>query len=156
MDKLLALTIGGKEIKPPTGIKSGGLGEGEAGQQILQFGVDALFFTAAILAVIFVLIAGIKWITAGGDKTKVQSARGTMTYAIIGLVIVMAAFLIISLLGKILGFQLLPQATRTNSVSCATGKGGPGQDPCDSPYGPYCRDGQTKLTLGGKCPGNKG
>ncbi|MBI5045249.1 MAG: hypothetical protein HZC02_04945 [Candidatus Levybacteria bacterium] len=107
MLKQLALTIGGQKISAPDGIKTGGLESGGAGQQVLQFGVSAFFFTAALLSVIMIMYGGIRWITAGGDKTKVQTARSTITYAIIGLVIVMAAFLIITLLSRILGFHLL-------------------------------------------------
>lgn len=95
------------QLEPPTGVPTGGLEAGGAGQLALQFGVQAFFFAATLLAVIFVLVGGIKWITAGGDKTKVQSARSTLTYAIIGLVIVLGAFTIVLVLGSILGFTLL-------------------------------------------------
>lgn len=107
MEKLLALTIGGQKIPVPDGIKTGGLESGGAGQKVLQFGVSAFLFTAALLSVIMIMYGGIRWITSGGDKTKIQTARSTVTYAIIGLVIVMTAFLIITILGKVLGFPLL-------------------------------------------------
>ncbi len=55
-----------------------------------------LFIAAAIIAIIFLIWGGIKWITSGGDKTKVEAARHTIVGAIIGLVIVFASFFIIT------------------------------------------------------------
>jgi hypothetical protein len=53
-----------------------------------------LFFFAAILAFVFIVIGGIQWITAGGDKAGAQAARDRITAAVVGLVIVVAAFAI--------------------------------------------------------------
>lgn len=51
----------------------------------------------AALAFFFMLIlGGIKWITSGGDKGKVESARSQITSALIGLVVVFAAWAILS------------------------------------------------------------
>lgn len=47
-----------------------------------------------IVAVIMVMVAGFKYITAGGDSGNVSSAKSTLTYAIVGLIIVaMAQFI---------------------------------------------------------------
>ena len=43
------------------------------------------------------IIGGIRWILAGGDEKAVASARGTITAALIGLVIVLVAFALIRL-----------------------------------------------------------
>ncbi|MBI5045250.1 MAG: hypothetical protein HZC02_04950 [Candidatus Levybacteria bacterium] len=59
--------------------------------------LNFLFILAAILSVAFLIWGGIKWITANGDKTKVQSARDTIIGAIIGLVVAFAAYFIINI-----------------------------------------------------------
>lgn len=41
-----------------------------------------------IVAVVMIMVSGFKFITAGGDSGKVGSAKTTLTYAIVGLVIV--------------------------------------------------------------------
>ena len=64
--------------------------------------LNFIFVAAAVVAVVFLIWGGIKWITAGGDKTKVQSARDTIIGAIIGLVVAFAAFFIINFVLKIL------------------------------------------------------
>lgn len=49
---------------------------------------------SASLAVIFIVISGIKFVTSGGDPKKLASASGTLTYAIIGLTVTILAFVI--------------------------------------------------------------
>ncbi|QQS20209.1 TrbC/VirB2 family protein [Candidatus Saccharibacteria bacterium] len=50
-------------------------------------------FTAVIgiVAVIMIIVAGFKYITSGGDSSKLTSAKNTLVYALIGLVIVALA-----------------------------------------------------------------
>jgi len=76
-----------------------------------------LFFFAALLAFLFIIIGGIQWITAGGDKIAAQSARDRITAAVIGLIIVVAAFAITLVLSVVLGIDLFnfefPGATNT-------------------------------------------
>lgn len=67
--------------------------------------VNLLFAVAAILAVIYLLIGGIRWITSRGDKVTVEAARKQIVAAIIGLVVVAAAFLILNVVFGILGVQ---------------------------------------------------
>ena len=58
----------------------------------------AFVIIVAALAFFFILIlGGIRWITSGGDKGKVESARSQITAGLIGLVIVFAAWAILSI-----------------------------------------------------------
>ncbi len=76
--------------------------------QSLVSGVIGVVFIAASLIFFFLLMAGgIKWMMAGGDKEKAGEARGQLTSALIGLVIVFIAWAISSLIGRIFGFNLL-------------------------------------------------
>ena len=47
-----------------------------------------------IIALVIIIIAGFKWMTAGGDETKIEESKKMMTNGIIGLVIIFAAFAI--------------------------------------------------------------
>lgn len=60
---------------------------------IIQF----ILVIAFVAAFVFLLIGGIRWIMAGGDEKAVAGARGTITAALIGLVIVLVAYAIIRL-----------------------------------------------------------
>lgn len=53
---------------------------------------------AGALAVIFIIISGFKFLTSGGDEKKLASARATLTYAIIGIAVVILAFVIVQIL----------------------------------------------------------
>jgi len=82
-------------IEPPEGMK-GVMGYSIPGivSALVQLGLVA----GAIVAFFFLIIGGIKWITAGGDKEQTTKAQGTITAAIIGLVVVFAAWAIIRLI----------------------------------------------------------
>lgn len=68
--------------------------------------VGALFLAGFLLAFLTLIMGGLNWITAGGDKTKLEEARNQITNAIIGIIIVGAAWAITSLLAKFFGFNL--------------------------------------------------
>lgn len=54
-----------------------------------------LSFLAA-LAVILVIYAGFKWMTSGGDEGKIDEAKKTLRNAIIGLIIIMSSWAIVT------------------------------------------------------------
>jgi cytochrome bd-type quinol oxidase subunit 2 len=53
--------------------------------------IQILSFIVGIAAVIMVIIGGLKFITANGDSGAIASARSTIIYALIGLVVVAIA-----------------------------------------------------------------
>jgi cytochrome bd-type quinol oxidase subunit 2 len=66
------------------------------------------FFSAivGIVSVIMIIYGGFKYISSGGDSGNVQSAKNTIIYAIIGLVVVaMAQFIVQFVLNKVIASQ---------------------------------------------------
>ena len=57
----------------------------------------------ALVAIGMIIIAGIRLITAGADPKAYASAMSTFTWAVIGLILLSAAWLIIVLIGKFTG-----------------------------------------------------
>jgi uncharacterized membrane protein len=53
--------------------------------------INWLFYLLIIGAVIFVLVAAFKYLTAGGDPEKVKAAGSTLLYAVIAVVIALIA-----------------------------------------------------------------
>ena len=53
---------------------------------------------AAIVFFFILVMGGVRWITSGGDKGKTEAARNQITAALVGLVIVFAAWAIIQLI----------------------------------------------------------
>ena len=68
-------------------------------QQLINVG----FAAGGTVALIFIIIAGIKFTRSGGDPKETEGARQTMTYAIIGLVIIVLAAAIVNFIGVITG-----------------------------------------------------
>ncbi len=60
--------------------------------EILKFLTGLL----AILAILAIVISGIYYITSGGDGGRVDTAKGWLTYAIIGLVVALLAWVIVT------------------------------------------------------------
>ena len=94
MQKLLAETI---NLQPPTGDQFYNIG-----QVTFPVIVSALIRLSVVIAAIvffFILvIGGIRWIASGGDKAQTESARSQITSALVGLVIVFAAWAIVALI----------------------------------------------------------
>jgi hypothetical protein len=75
--------------------------------QLLLHNLIVLIFVIAILVFFFMfIIGGIQWMTSGGDKAATESARGKLTAAIIGLVIVFLVYAILNLIEILFGFDL--------------------------------------------------
>ncbi len=68
--------------------------------------VGALFIAGFLLTFMLLLIGGIQWITAGGDKQALEKARSGITNAIMGLVIVAAAYALMTLVGQFFGIEI--------------------------------------------------
>jgi len=69
--------------------------------------MGAIMVVAAILALMYLLWGGLEWITSGGDKSKVETARNKITQAIVGLIVLAAATAIFVLLQQFLGICVL-------------------------------------------------
>ncbi len=65
---------------------------------------------ALLLVLLYLVLGGIEWITSGGDKGKTESARNKITAAIIGIIILAAAYALTQLVAWILGFEGLGSA----------------------------------------------
>jgi hypothetical protein len=57
--------------------------------------VNILSWVVGIVAVIMIIIAGFRYVTAGGDSSNVASAKNTLIYAIVGLVVAASAQIIV-------------------------------------------------------------
>lgn len=57
--------------------------------------VNLLSALVGVVAVIMIIVGGFRYITSGGNDTSVTSAKNTILYAIIGLVVVALAQLIV-------------------------------------------------------------
>jgi hypothetical protein len=81
----------------------------------------AILFTVAAVAFVFMIIWGaFQWITSGGDKEALGKARGRLTNALIGILILALAFVIIQTVGQIIGLNPLGSLSLPNIGSRLT------------------------------------
>lgn len=70
-------------------------------------GALQLALTFAAIIFFFILVwGGIQWIVSGGDKAATEASRGRITAALVGLVIVFAAWAIAALIGTFFGVDI--------------------------------------------------
>lgn len=64
--------------------------------------VDIVSFIIGVAAVIMVILGGLKYITANGDANSLSSAKNTILYAIIGVVVAAFANIIIRFIIRVI------------------------------------------------------
>ncbi|PJE67681.1 hypothetical protein COU95_01065 [Candidatus Shapirobacteria bacterium CG10_big_fil_rev_8_21_14_0_10_40_9] len=68
--------------------------------------VNLILVIGAIVFFFMLVIGGIQWMVSGGDKAATESARGRITAALIGLVIVFSAWAILKIIETLFGISL--------------------------------------------------
>ncbi len=87
-------------------VPTGGPGELSA---IISVAVNIAVIGAIFVCLFMLISGGFDWITSQGDKQKVAKARDKLSMSIIGLILVLASFMIINILyafffGKVVNF----------------------------------------------------
>jgi hypothetical protein len=78
-----------------------GLPQVNADQSTLNTFLNIAFVIIGAIAVFFIVVAGLKYITSQGEPSKIESAKNQILYAVIGLIIAASAAAVVNLiLGK--------------------------------------------------------
>jgi len=67
--------------------------------------INGVSVLAGVATIFFIVWAGIRFITSGGDAVKLAKARSTITYAIVGFVIIVLSFVIIKVFSAVSGVE---------------------------------------------------
>lgn len=82
--------------------------------------ISALITLALIIgffvALFMLILGGLQWLSSGGDKAGIESARGRILSAIIGLILLFFAWLIINIIERFLGINLLEGPIKVPSL----------------------------------------
>lgn len=104
------LIAGADETTEITNPILGGLGQ-KTGVSFFQSFIPSLIGLALVIGVLIffaILIMGaVQWISSGGDKEGLSSARGKITSAIIGIIILFSIFAIMQLIETFFGISIL-------------------------------------------------
>lgn len=93
---------------------------------IITRGITIALVVATLIALAFLIFGGIRWILSGGEKEKVEEARGTVIAALVGLIISFLAYFLINIvfgffgIGKIGDLNAVPllNVFSTEQKSC--------------------------------------
>jgi len=92
---LLAVTLISLIVLPAVSLALENIPIGPTSEQaiidMLNKIADWIFTIFLAVAVIFIILAAIKFLTSGGDPGKVQSARDSLLYALIGVAVALLA-----------------------------------------------------------------
>ena len=83
----------------------------EAGGSTFALQLAAIWRTSivigALLLIMYLLWGAIAWITAGGDKAKVEQARNQLTHAVVGFAILAGTVALVTFIGSALKIDFL-------------------------------------------------
>jgi hypothetical protein len=79
----------GTDSCPPTAQSAGGL------NNLIKKIINIFSLIVGVIAVIMIIIGGLKYVTSGGESSNVSGAKNTILYAIVGLIIVALAQFIV-------------------------------------------------------------
>lgn len=100
MNKLLAFELTGPGIQVPNQTAAGTQLE-----KIISTTIGVLTIIAVIFFVIQLILAGYSFMSAQGDKNKIEAARDRLTQGILGLTIVILAYGMGALIANLVGLE---------------------------------------------------
>lgn len=104
--KYLSLKVPGYgKFEDPTGLAD----KPDILSKIINTGLQLFVAIGVILAIVFLIIGAISWIASGGEKEKLERARKTVVFSIVGLIVIILSFLIINVIGTLLGSRVLQE-----------------------------------------------
>ncbi len=102
------------KVDAPQAIKD--LGIGSSGiSSFLNMSIILIYIIAGIVFVFMILFGAFQFLTSGGNKEQLDSARKRITFALIGIILFAVAFAVISLVGRFTGFTFF---SSSNSLGC--------------------------------------
>jgi hypothetical protein len=106
----------GKGITPVTPFYS----EGSARSEVLAAtnlelfisnALGALTVIAGLMFIFYFVLGALNWVTAAGEKGKVEKAREQMVQGVVGMVVIVISYALIGIVGTFVGLNLLKPGT---------------------------------------------
>ena len=68
--------------------------------------IQGVLALSGVALFVMLLVGGFNFLLSGGDQKKLEAAKGTLTGAVIGLVVIVAAYLILRTVGVFTGVDV--------------------------------------------------
>ena len=79
-----------------SGLDSSATGTSGSVSDIIGTVVNVLLFLLGAVCVIMIIVGGFRYVTSNGDQSAVKAAKDTILYAVVGLIVAIAAYAIAS------------------------------------------------------------
>ena len=76
---------------------------GKGVPHLFQNIINILLYAAGLVAIIMIVVSGIRFVTSRGDSNTVTKARQTLIYSVVGLLIAVLAFAVVNFVFSRLG-----------------------------------------------------
>ena len=86
---------------------SGAFSAGSTPQQFIVAIIQIMLLFSGMIAVVFVIIGGYRYITSNGNEESAEKGRNTLVNAIIGLVIIILSYVIINVVVNLVSYGTL-------------------------------------------------
>lgn len=84
-----------------------GVSGGEFLNRLIRGGIMLILVVGVIVFLFILFFGAIQWMTAGGDKAAIESARGKLINALIGLFLLFSVYAILKLVETFFGISIL-------------------------------------------------
>lgn len=113
------LALGFQQITTPGGYQPGSGIEGSTSaiERLFSNVLVVLTIVAGLAFALYFLLGGLNWITAGGDKGKIEKAKGMMTGGAIGMIVIVLSYSIVWIVGTALGLDILNPGALINNLT---------------------------------------
>ena len=84
----------------------GGVATLKGFEKIFSFILSLATTAAGLVCFVMLIVGGFKYLTSGGDPKQTASAKGTLTWAIAGLVIIIAVWFVLQFIEHFTGVTI--------------------------------------------------
>lgn len=89
--------------------------------KLIRSVITILFIIATVASLFFLIFGGLKWITSGGDKGKIEESRNMIIAAAVGLIITFLSYFILNLILNLFGLPninnfIIPSLVNRNGI----------------------------------------
>lgn len=106
------------QITTPGGYQPGSGIEGSTSaiESLISNTLVVLTVISGIAFMLYFLLGGLNWITAAGDKGKVDKAKAMMTNGAVGIIIIAVSYAVVWIVGTALGLDILEPGKIINAI----------------------------------------
>jgi cytochrome bd-type quinol oxidase subunit 2 len=97
-----SFNIASAQVLDPAKLPSS-ISSGPTVAQLINNVVGILFFVVGVASVIVLIVAGIMFVVSAGNEKQTKQARDAILYAVVGIIVSVAAFAITSFINTSLG-----------------------------------------------------